>query len=360
MIRLQHILGLTGSAAILVLTGCATLFTSRAPQLDLAVNTDSAAVLNATGERIGAPPQIRLPPTSRRVLQITAPSHDTATVIIGRRLKRVALLNLINPIGWIIDFSTGAAWTHTPQSATVELTQNVVTPEPPLPDPAWDHPIQAEILRQFALEMERSGCDSSIVRLWEMDRERYLDEEGAAAPLPDTLRDVITEAINARRQDIVTLCAAPSSLALRMREHRLESNEGTPAVDGEIAPLTAPVYFSFGEWRIVDPRDSQRLRDLGRSLASLAEGPLPVTIVVTGFADSVGSSLKNRELGFQRALEVIRLLRDGSGLPANCCIADSYGEEMRFQLAPGKSGRSPDALKNRRVEFSLDFPEEGL
>lgn len=233
------------------------------------------------------------------------------------------------------------------------------TPEPEPEPPIAGNPvsdtllaaaIESEIYRQYAIAMERAGCSQAMADAWE-DASIVLDYVAG----PDTVRvdtALIMREVDAISPEIRKLCSQSSALIETAIQNRLIAEGILPfESESELARLIGPVYFDYTSAVVSDDSVRTRLRNIG---AQLALEPLPVLLVVEGFADPSGSAQRNGELGLERAKAVINLIVAG-GANSDCCRAISYGESPEWQLVPGAYRDKTGARQNRRVSFSLDY-----
>ncbi|HEV3050782.1 MAG TPA: hypothetical protein VGX50_10755 [Longimicrobium sp.] len=326
---------------------CATLLDPGPPVLRIRTDTVVALVRDAHGRTLGTTPfQARLRARRQQTLVISSPGYDSAAVTVGWRVKDV-LPTLVNPLSWPVDYATGAYWTHDPDVLEVRLSPLRRTGSLAASDPAAapvSDAVAAVVLARFADAAQAAGCEPLLVDAWR-DAARVLAESDAPSPaVADSVRALAAEEVRRAAPEIRELCARPSARLAQLRalrESLADASEG-PARD---PPVLAPVYFGAGEWEVRDDSVRARLRALGGRLAEA-----PVTLVVEGFAD--GREPRHRELGYQRALSVIRVLRS-AGLPPDCCVAISRSGDPQAVAAGG----APAPRLNRRATLTLDYRE---
>lgn len=342
-------------AALIVNSGCATLTSTGRPQLDVIPGLTTAAVIGPTDAdtSIGMYSQ---PTRAERALHfvVVEPSAEVQRVSVGRRLNKIAILNLINPIGWFIDFRSGAAWRHAPSQLFVPL--RLATLPDVIDATVVDDSLMGYTLLRLATLAEDIGCPTFVRRAWEAEADLYLTPSQPLPTVSTALADSIARMLEAVESDMRDACTAPSGMMSILRETDrrvaelaqraadLDPNTGTLGDPG--APiLTADFFFGF---------DSTYIRDVGRvvELASLLRGVPHLRLVLHGCTDSAGSVEHNQRLGLRRA-ETIRdaLLRAGAPTGV-CCDVVSHGENPDWQLRPGQFGSMPGAEYNRRVTFS--------
>ena len=203
-------------------------------------------------------------------------------------------------------------------------------------DGATTTALAAVVFSAFADAAARAGCEPLLVGAWR-DAALELDAESEPLPLPDSLRRLAAEEVGRAMPRIRELCARSTPRLERLRQIR-EEIAALPA-DTPTAPLLfAPVYFARGERTVRDDSVRRRLRALG---ARLAMRPLPVTVVVEGFADARDEAAG---LGRARANAVLAELRRG-GVSPRC------GSVVARTAPPGEVTSPP------MVTFSLDYNE---
>ncbi len=106
--------------------------------------------------------------------------------------------------------------------------------------------------------------------------------------------------------------------------------------------LEEQVLFEFNKWMLTD-----KAKALLDSLALDVSRAGYDWVVVSGHADSIGSTKYNRALGLHRAQSVAAYLGGSAGLDRQKIIVTSYGEEIPVFANDTQEGRA----KNRRVEI---------
>lgn len=312
--------------------GCASL-DPRPPVLRIDTDTVVATVRTTGGRTLGTTPlRTRLRAREGQTLVLTAPGHDSAVVTLGWQARNV-MPTLINPLRWPAVAGIAAYWRHDPGVLDVRLVPTLVVTDA----------VAALVLAEFADAAEAAGCEPLLVDAWR-DAARVLAQSGTPAPpLPDGAHRPVASEVARAGPELRELCARPSPRvdALREIRERLARRDGD-AADGA-PPLLASVFFGADEWEVRDDTVRARLQALGARLAGT-----PVTLVLSGYGDA--AELPHRELGYQRAMSVIRALRAG-GLPADCCVMLSRSGDAGFLAAFGAA----DPRLNRRVTLSLDY-----
>jgi len=192
----------------------------------------------------------------------------------------------------------------------------------------------ALVLSVFADSAQGAGCEPLLVGAW---RDAALELAAAEPdPLPDSVRQLAAEEVGRAMPRIRELCAQSTPRVERLRQIR-EELAAAPVDTAAGAPLFAPVYFARGDRAVRDDSVRRRLRALGRRLV---ERPLPMTLVVEGFAGDDEAP----GLGLARAEAVAAELRRG-GLAISCCVA------------AGRRASAGDGAFQRRVTFMLDYQE---
>jgi|GEM_PF-6144138 len=321
---------------------CATLLDPRPPLLRIRTDTVVATVRDAAGNPLGTTPlQVRLRARPRQTLVISAPGYDSAVVTIDRRVKNV-LPTLLNPLSWPVDAASGAYWTHDPGVLDVRLSPAArVRAAGEVSDP-----VAAVVLAEFANAAEAAGCEPLLVAAWRDAARVLAHSDTPTSPPPDSVRAMAAAEVRRAAGEIRELCALPAPRVQALREIRETvagvTDAAVPAAGGA---AVAPVFFGPDQWEVRDDSVRARLRALGSRLADT-----PVTLVVEGFAQP--GELYHRELGYQRALSVIRALRAG-GLAADCCVVISHTGDPRVLAAA--TAAAPGL--NRRVTLTLGYRE---
>jgi hypothetical protein len=89
------------------LTGCATLWGGGPDELTITSRPPGAAIL-VNGNRAGVTPAIlAFDRGSPAVIELALDGYQTARFELKKSFNSWAILNLTDPIGWIIDFVTG-------------------------------------------------------------------------------------------------------------------------------------------------------------------------------------------------------------------------------------------------------------
>lgn len=115
----------------LLLSGCATLFSGSSQDVRIESEPSEAnimvegvkrgttpATIDVTRPDLGDPPQIA----------IQKEGYEEKTLKLSKKFNAVTLLNILNglifaPVGFGVDWSTGALWKYQPENYTVELEQ---------------------------------------------------------------------------------------------------------------------------------------------------------------------------------------------------------------------------------------------
>jgi hypothetical protein len=91
-------------------SGCATMLSGSSQSLHVSSEPSGARVF-LNGALVGNTPTIL---TTRKGEPATIvgqyPGLPDATVVLGKQVDTMAVLNLFNVLGWLIDMSTGAMW----------------------------------------------------------------------------------------------------------------------------------------------------------------------------------------------------------------------------------------------------------
>tara|TARA_R110000850_G_scaffold142269_1_gene264317 strand:- start:2388 stop:4244 length:1857 start_codon:yes stop_codon:yes gene_type:complete len=106
-----------------------------------------------------------------------------------------------------------------------------------------------------------------------------------------------------------------------------------------------PVYFGSNS-EVIQSDEQEKITSISELIK---EAGVPLTLMVTGFADNVGNSSYNRELSLRRANSVVNSLVS-QGITKDTMSTSSIGEDV------SNVSRS-ERWKARRVEVSLKKPE---
>src|SRR5687767_14651753 len=102
-------------------SGCATLITGKTQIVSVTSEPPGARVM-LNGTYLGVAPisaAVARQTDYHVVAQLEGYGEGTAT--IKREINPIAILNLVNVIGWGVDFVTGAAWRLGPETVIVRL-----------------------------------------------------------------------------------------------------------------------------------------------------------------------------------------------------------------------------------------------
>jgi outer membrane protein OmpA-like peptidoglycan-associated protein len=116
--------------------------------------------------------------------------------------------------------------------------------------------------------------------------------------------------------------------------------------DGLLFSLSADAAFASGSAEI-----SQAMHDKLLVVAKALEAQSENRIIVTGYADSIGSDASNRALSLDRA-SAVRNVLVAAGLPESRFNVVGRGEEAPVASTATAEGRA----QNRRVEIRLGTP----
>lgn len=225
---------------------------------------------------------------------------------------------------------------------------------------------QTQILRGLNMEVEGRGNQSGEliadkIRFNESDLRVARAVESRAAPLED--RAATTESKlgqveqNAQRLsgqlDELAAVANTAKGGARAAQQTADSavagvnltNERISALDDYEPQTVAAVNFRSGS--AVLSRDSKAKLDEVATKALNAKG---YVIEVSGFADTTGSTERNRALSQRRADTVIRYLVENHSIPLRRIVTPyGYGETNAIAENTSREGRA----QNRRVEVKL-------
>lgn len=105
-------------AATCLATGCGTVFSGSTQAVSFAVPPD--ARLSVDGRDLGAQRQVDLARGKDHLVKVERPGCKDGSTVIDRSINGVAIWNLIDPAGWLVDAMTGALW---------KLDKNVTVPQ---------------------------------------------------------------------------------------------------------------------------------------------------------------------------------------------------------------------------------------
>ncbi len=101
--------------------GCATLFTGSYDNVIIR-STPAGARVTVNGSFKGNTPlTLALRRDSNYKISVHKDGYSDANLRISRDFNAVALVNFINPLGWIIDFATGGLWNFDETNFDVQL-----------------------------------------------------------------------------------------------------------------------------------------------------------------------------------------------------------------------------------------------
>jgi hypothetical protein len=98
---------MTKAAALVLLSGCATLFGGGPDEVTI-MSHPPGATITVNGNPAGATPAVlAFDRDSSAYVELSLAGYRTAKFELQKTFNTWTLLNLTDPIGWIIDFATG-------------------------------------------------------------------------------------------------------------------------------------------------------------------------------------------------------------------------------------------------------------
>jgi hypothetical protein len=110
-------------ASILLITGCATLFTGTSDDIYINSNPQGAEIF-IDGLKVGKTPAtvtVKRPGFSDKEVVLKLDGYERRIFILKKSFNAVAILNLGSLVGWIIDFATGSIFKYDPKSYEIDL-----------------------------------------------------------------------------------------------------------------------------------------------------------------------------------------------------------------------------------------------
>jgi hypothetical protein len=113
---------LLGLALVVVLGSCATIFTGSTQKVTIDSEPQKATVRINGLEQGTTPATIKLKKSNDPpAIVLEKEGYDDATFYPDHTFNGVAVLNLFDWLGWLIDFATGAMWKYSPSYYKVKL-----------------------------------------------------------------------------------------------------------------------------------------------------------------------------------------------------------------------------------------------
>jgi len=225
---------------------------------------------------------------------------------------------------------------------------------------------QTQILRGLNLEVEgRGGSAGELVadkvRFNETDMRTARTVEARANPLEEQAK--VTEGrlseveqnaqkLSGQIDELAAVSNAARGGAKAAQETADQAVAGVNATNDRISALddyvpqdVASVNFRVGS-SVLNPEAKTKLDEI----ATKAQNAKGYVLEVTGFADSTGSTARNRALGQRRADAVIRYLVEQHQIPLRRIVTPyGFGESNPVADNKTRDGR----LQNRRVEVKV-------
>ncbi len=108
--RSVALLAVAAAALAAGASGCATLFSGTSQSLQVSSEPSGARVF-VNGSLAGnTPTMITMKKGEPVTIVGQYPGLPDATVVVGKQMDTMAVLNLFDLVGWLIDMSTGAMW----------------------------------------------------------------------------------------------------------------------------------------------------------------------------------------------------------------------------------------------------------
>ena len=128
--RSPVLLAVVGATLATGACGCATLFSGTSQTLQVSSEPPGARVF-VNGSLAGnTPTTITMKKGEPVTIVGQYPGLPDATVLLGKQLDTLAVLNLFDLVGWLIDMSTGAMWKFDRDRVVLQFQT-----------PGWDYPL---------------------------------------------------------------------------------------------------------------------------------------------------------------------------------------------------------------------------
>jgi hypothetical protein len=109
-------------AAVVLLSGCATIFTGTRDTIAFNSTPEGATVLIDGIERGRTPTTLRVKRTvGDRIVTLRLEGYVDRTFVLGKEFNVVSVLNLKNVLGWGVDAATGALFRYSDRTYHLEL-----------------------------------------------------------------------------------------------------------------------------------------------------------------------------------------------------------------------------------------------
>jgi hypothetical protein len=119
----KRIVSIVIIVSILLMTGCATLFTGTSDDIYINSNPSGAEIMIG-GLKVGKTPAtltIKRPGFNDKEVVLKLDGYERRTFILKKSFNSVAILNLAGILGWAVDFATGAIYKYEPKSYEIDL-----------------------------------------------------------------------------------------------------------------------------------------------------------------------------------------------------------------------------------------------
>jgi len=111
--------------AVLLLSGCATIFTGTTDPVTIESTPNASFVVrNAYGAIVAegtTPTTVELKRKTHYTIEISLDGYKSKTMAISQDFNMISILNLGSVFGWAVDYLTGAIFKLYPQSVRVTL-----------------------------------------------------------------------------------------------------------------------------------------------------------------------------------------------------------------------------------------------
>lgn len=143
--RSPVLFALVGATLAAGASGCATLFSGTSQSLQVSSEPPGARVF-VNGSLAGnTPTTVTMKKGDPVTIVGQYPGLPDATVVLGKQLDTIAVLNLFDLVGWLIDVSTGAMWKFDRDRVVLQFQTpgwgyppaSYQAPEPGYPPPAY-------------------------------------------------------------------------------------------------------------------------------------------------------------------------------------------------------------------------------
>ena len=120
---MKKIMLITLSAATLLLTSCATILSGTSDQITFSSDPSGAKIL-VDGLEVGKTPaqvSIKRPGFSDKYVTLKLKGYDDRNFMLSKSFNGMAICNLNNPLGWLIDLLTGTIFKYDRKNYNFDL-----------------------------------------------------------------------------------------------------------------------------------------------------------------------------------------------------------------------------------------------